>query len=108
MPIFNNVKVTIVEKDSVRGFASCRVSDVLWLTGLRIINGKHGLFVSMPSQKKSNGDYHDIYFPASKDIRDELQATVLEEYHKAKGSAPAQAPDAPAPAPATGSDPSNF
>lgn len=34
----------------------------------------------MPSRKNQAGDYQDVYFPANKAVRDELQAAVLEAY----------------------------
>jgi len=74
--------------------ASVKVHDVVFLTGLRVIEGKNGLFVAMPNRKTSGGEYQDIYFPASKAMRDELQERVLEAYRQevaaSKGSGVAE------------------
>jgi len=70
----------------MRALASVKVADLIYLTGLRVIEGKHGLFVSMPSKKTTAGEYQDIYFPASKAIRDELQNLILDAYHQEAGS----------------------
>jgi stage V sporulation protein G len=78
---FTQVRVSLFEKDSLKGLATCKVADAVYVTGLRIIEGKSGLFVSMPSRKTSAGEYQDIAFPASKAMRDELQAVVLAAYH---------------------------
>ena len=99
MPLFSQVRISIVEKDSLRAIASCKVSDVLYITGLRVVHGRNGLFVTMPANKGKDGEYHDIYFPASKEMRAQLQATILEAYHKEKGTTPEAA--APAPVPQT-------
>ncbi len=77
---FNNVRISLVVKESLRAMASVKVADLLFLTGLRVIEGKNGLFVSMPSKKEVGGDYKDIYFPASREVRDQLQESVLEAY----------------------------
>ena len=61
---------------------SVKVHDAVYLTGLRVIEGKNGLFVAMPNRKTGNGEYQDIYFPASKAMRDELQGIVLEAYRR--------------------------
>jgi stage V sporulation protein G len=80
--LFSQVRVTLVEKDSLRALATVTAHDSLILTGLRVVEGKNGLFVSMPNRKTAAGEYQDIYFPASKAVRDELQALVLEAYKK--------------------------
>jgi len=80
--VFSQVRVSIFEKDSLRALVSVKVHDAVYLTGLRVIEGKNGLFVAMPNRKTGNGEYQDIYFPASKAMRDELQGIVLEAYRR--------------------------
>jgi stage V sporulation protein G len=84
--IFSQVRVSLFEKDSLRALASVKVLDAVYLTGLRVIEGKNGLFVAMPNRKTGSGDYQDIYFPASKAMRDELQALILEAYRRESDS----------------------
>lgn len=89
MSIFKVKKCVLFERDSLRALATVLVADAVWLTGLRVIEGKRGLFVTMPSRHDSKkNEYQDVYFPASKAHKDELQALVLEAYKKAKGDAP--------------------
>lgn len=85
--MFSNVRVTPFEKDSLRGLASVKVGDAVYLTGLKVVMGKNGLFVGMPSQQNKAGEYKDIYFPSSKEARGTLQKMVLDEYHKQIGAA---------------------
>jgi stage V sporulation protein G len=77
---FSQVRVSLFTKDSLRALVSVKVHDAVYLTGLRVIEGKNGLFVAMPNRKTGGGEYQDIYFPASKAMRDELQNVVLEAY----------------------------
>lgn len=80
--LFSSIRVSLLPNtDSVKALATVKVLDSIFLTGLRIIDGKRGLFVSMPSKKEPNGEYKDICFPASKEIRDQMQAAILEVYH---------------------------
>jgi len=82
----SKMRVSIVEKDSLRGIASFLFAESFYMTGVRIINGSKGIFVAMPSReiKKAEGkEYADIYFPASKDVREELSKAVLEAYYDA-------------------------
>lgn len=79
---FNQARVSLFKKDSLRALVSVKVHDAVYLTGLRVIEGKNGLFVAMPNRKTGDGDYQDIYFPASKAMRDELQNFVLDAYRR--------------------------
>ena len=81
-PTFTQVRISLFQKDSLLAVASVRVLDAVYLTELRVIEGTNGLFVSMPNRKTVNGEYQDIYFPANKAMRDELQEVVLEAYRR--------------------------
>jgi len=85
--LFSQIRVFAYTKDSLRGLASVKVADAIYLTGLRIIEGKNGLFLAMPTRKDKSGDYQDIFFPASKVLKDELQGLVLDAYRKEAGLA---------------------
>jgi len=82
MPTFTEVRITIFEKDSLRATASVRVADTVYLTGIRVIEGRAGLFIAMPC-RKTDGEYQDFFFPASKTMRDELSDVVLAAYKAA-------------------------
>lgn len=47
---------------------------------ISIVEGKNGLFVSMPAYKNSRGDYQDIAFPISKEFREKLYSAILNTY----------------------------
>ncbi|MCR5606308.1 MAG: septation regulator SpoVG [Treponema sp.] len=48
---------------------------------VKIIEGKGGLFVAMPSRQLSNGEYKDVAHPISPEFRASLQNKILEEYN---------------------------
>lgn len=58
------------------------VEDCLVINSVKIVEGKKGLFVSMPQYKDKNGDYKDIVYPNSKEKRNSLSALILAEYEK--------------------------
>ena len=65
--------------------ANVTIADCLVLTGLRIVKGKKGMFVSMPQRKlskpdKNGNEYADIFFPVTHDFREELNDVVLDAY----------------------------
>jgi|SRR5665213_937802 len=86
--VFSQARVSLFTKDSLRALVSVKVHDAIFLTGLRVIEGKNGLFVAMPNRKTGGGEYQDIFFPANKAMRDELQDFVLEAYRREAESAP--------------------
>lgn len=72
--------VTIIDKPgNLKGLASVSVGEGFAVTGIRILEGENGLFVSMPS-RKTEGGYKDICFPTTKESREELHNAVMEAY----------------------------
>ena len=62
------------------------VEDCLVINSIKIVEGKKGLFVSMPQYRDKNGDYKDIVYPISKEKRNSLTALILVEYEKVAGT----------------------
>lgn len=53
--------------------------------GVMVKEGKNGLFVSMPYEKK-NGEYEDVVFPVTKEARAAINSAVLDAYEKLAAS----------------------
>lgn len=66
---------------SIKAFASVTIDDAIVVHDLKIIEGKNGLFVSMPS-KKVGDKYVDISHPITAQSRTMLIDTVLSEYRQ--------------------------
>ena len=89
MSIITNISVYTLNDTNSKtvALATVTVADCLVLTGLRIVKGKKGLFVSMPQRKlskpdKNGNEYADIIFPVTHDFREELNNAILDEYDK--------------------------
>ena len=89
MSIITNVSVYTLNDSNSKtvALATVTISDCLVLTGLRIVKGKKGMFVSMPQRKlsktdKNGNEYADIFFPVTHDFREELNNAILDEYDK--------------------------
>ena len=52
------------------------------IRGLRILDSEKGAFVSMPQRKTAQGEYKDICFPTTAEMRKELHSAVLGEYQR--------------------------
>ena len=75
------VRITKIASDNMLAYASITIDKQFVVTGLKVINGRNGLFVAMPSRKVGE-EYKDIAFPITKEAREYIQASVLEEFEK--------------------------
>jgi stage V sporulation protein G len=80
---FSDVQLTLFNRDNVRALVTLTAGAVVRISGLRVIEGKNGLFVAMPQRKKQGDKYEDVAYPISKELRDELQKAVLASYQDA-------------------------
>jgi stage V sporulation protein G len=47
---------------------------------VKIIEGKTGVFIAMPSRKTRAGDYKDVAHPITPDFRADMQKQILDKY----------------------------
>ena len=79
--IITDVRVFPIEDGKgVLANASVTFCGVFVVTGLKVIDGKRGAFVSMPQYKSKDGEWKDSCFPITADFREELCDAVLEAY----------------------------
>lgn len=52
------------------------------IRGIRILDSDRGAFVSMPQRKTAQGEYKDVCFPTTAEMRKELHSAVLGEYQR--------------------------
>ncbi|MFC1590649.1 septation protein SpoVG family protein [Candidatus Omnitrophota bacterium] len=63
-----------------KAFCDISLSDTFIVKGLRIVEGKNGIFVSMPREPGKDGKWYMTFIPLKKEIREELDRIVLEAY----------------------------
>ncbi|MBN1499654.1 MAG: septation protein SpoVG family protein, partial [Spirochaetes bacterium] len=44
--------------------------------------GDKGIFIGMPSNKKKNGEYVDIFFPITQDSREKITDIIVKKYNE--------------------------
>jgi stage V sporulation protein G len=76
------VNINLRDEDKLKAFVNITFDDVFVVRGLKVIAGKSGLFVCMPSRKLEDGTYKDIAHPICNDFRQALEDRVLAEYRK--------------------------
>ena len=74
------VRISLCDEDRLKAFANVTFDDEFVVRGLKIIEGRNGLFVSMPSRRRSNGTYQDIAHPITSDMRARLESEVISTY----------------------------
>lgn len=73
----------LVKGGSTKAIASVTLDSWFVVKGLRVVDGKKGLFVSMPQESymdKGEKKYSNIFFPITNAAKMELQDTVLQAY----------------------------
>ncbi len=72
-------KVTAESK--LRAYVTVTFDNCFVVHNVKIIEGKTGLFIAMPSRKTTDGDYKDVAHPISLAFRTALQDKILAEYN---------------------------
>jgi len=81
-------KVTGEEK--LKAYVTVTFDDCFVVHNVKIIEGKSGVFIAMPSRKTRTGEYKDVAHPIHPEFRAELQKKILDRYDMGSG------PDDPA------------
>lgn len=69
----------------LRAFVDILVNDELIIKGFKVVEGVNGLFVSNPSEKGKDNNYHDTVFFHIPNQKSKLESFILEEYEKQGG-----------------------
>lgn len=81
------VKVFPVEEEKLRAFVSLVFDHCFMVNDVKIIAGKDGLFISMPSRRKKNGEFKDVAHPLNNECRRMIETRVIGEYERVRGVA---------------------
>jgi stage V sporulation protein G len=86
----NNIAATKVEaraypiaepKTNTVAFAGVTIDDKFAASGLRVKRNKDNeLYVEMPQTRDNKGDYRDVCFPVTAELRKQISDTVLDKY----------------------------
>jgi stage V sporulation protein G len=87
------VKVFPIQEEKLKAFVSIVFDHCFMVNDIKIIQGRDGLFISMPSRKKKNGEFKDVAHPLNNETRRMIEEKVLAEYDHAlqdRGEPPAE------------------
>ncbi|HEY8364155.1 MAG TPA: septation regulator SpoVG [Haloplasmataceae bacterium] len=78
-----NVRIRKVEnKNRLKAIATITLDDCFVVHELRLIEGKNGWFVAMPSKKNFKDEYKDLCHPITQELREEIEEVVLKAYNE--------------------------
>ena len=81
----SDIRIRLVEKDEskLKAVASITIDECFVVHDIKVIEGKEGFFISMPSKKTPDGEFKDIVHPIKTETRKELETKIVEAYQEA-------------------------
>ncbi len=80
------VNVFPVNEEKLKAYVTITFDNCFVVRDLKIINGKDGLFVAMPSKKRKDGTFKDTAHPLNNETRNMIESAVLAAYEAALNS----------------------
>lgn len=75
-----DVRIFPVARDgNLKAFASLTFEESFVVRGIKIVEGKNGLFAAMPD-REWKGNYYDVCFPLTNTLREKIQDRVLSAF----------------------------
>ncbi|TFG84303.1 MAG: septation protein SpoVG [Spirochaetales bacterium] len=72
----------VTSEGKLKAYVTVTFDDCFVIHNVKIIEGKTGVFIAMPSRKTKTGEYKDIAHPISPDFRGKLQDAIVAAYEK--------------------------
>lgn len=82
-----DIRVRRVEADGkLRAYVTVTFDDCFVVHNVKVIEGKSGTFIAMPSRKTKTGEYKDVAHPINSEFRQKLQDLILQAYNESSQS----------------------
>lgn len=82
----NSIEIVSIRKiegtGNLKAFVDIRVAGVVVITQCAVIDGKRGLFATMPRQLSGEGRWRDVVIVADDDVREHWQAEIIKAYEE--------------------------
>ena len=75
----------MVGEGKLKAYVTVTFDDCFVVHNVKIIEGKSGVFIAMPSRKTRAGEYKDVVHPINPEFRAELQKKILDKYDMGSG-----------------------
>lgn len=76
------VRIRKIEGEGkLKAYVTLTFDDCFVVHNVKIIEGKAGLFVAMPSRKTASGEFKDVVHPINPEFRQALQDKIVAEFN---------------------------
>ena len=82
----SDIRIRLVTKDDskLKAVASITIDECFVVHDIKVIEGKEGYFISMPSRKTPDGEFKDIVHPLNTETREMIKEIVLKAFNEVK------------------------
>ena len=77
------IKVFPVDEEKLKAFVSIVLDHCFMVNDIKVIQGRDGFFISMPSRRKRNGRFKDVAHPLNNETRRMIEDQILAQYERA-------------------------
>ena len=70
----------IDDEGKMKAVASVTFDGEFVIHDIKVIDGRNGLFIAMPSKKMGEGDFRDIAHPLTSETRNKIKEAILDAY----------------------------
>ncbi len=70
----------VAAEGKLKAYVTVTFDESFVIHNVKVIEGKSGVFIAMPSRRTKTGEYKDIAHPINSDFRNELQDSILRQY----------------------------
>ncbi len=74
----------VSNEGKLKAYVTVTFDDCFVIHNVKLIEGKTGIFIAMPSRKTKTGEFKDIAHPISPEFRTTLQDAILDAYAHAE------------------------
>ena len=78
-----DIRIRTVESEGkLKAYVTVTFDGCFVVHNVKVIEGRSGVFIAMPSRRTKNGEYKDVAHPINTEFRAELQRRILDAYEK--------------------------
>ena len=74
------IKVHLTNEERLKAFVSVTFDNCFAVRNMKIVEGKTGLILCMPSRKTADDQYKDLAHPITQEFRNYLETNILQAY----------------------------
>lgn len=75
----------VTSEGKLKAYVTVTFDECFVVHNVKVIEGKTGVFIAMPSRKTKTGEYKDVAHPINSDFRTYLQSRILADYESGAG-----------------------